>query len=242
MTIKVVLVEPSVSGNIGAAARVMKNFGFKELILINPQTNFSDDVYRFAMHADDILDAIKIYNTLEEFLETVQYVVGTTARLSSDKGTTDARIAVSSTDPSLVNLLEFEGDIALLFGREDSGLSNQEINLCDMTIHIPTVDEYKALNLAQSIAIILYTLHSLKKNVLNINYRSATKEEKEVLIDWFAKAVSVLKIPDWRANHLVRRFRNIIGRAFVSGKEAKSLVGVFSRTYNYITESEAKKS
>ncbi|MBN1328817.1 MAG: RNA methyltransferase [Candidatus Heimdallarchaeota archaeon] len=242
MAIKIVLVEPSVSGNIGSTARVMKNFGFKELILINPQANFTDDVFRFAMHAEDILDNIKIYATLEEFLETVQYIVGTTARLSSDKGAIDARIAVSSTDPSLINLLEFNGDIALLFGREDSGLTNREINLCDMTIHIPTVEEYKALNLAQSVAILLYTLHTLKKKVLKVNYRSATKKEKEVLIEWFIKATSVLKIPDWRVEHLVRRFKNIIGRAFVSGKEANSLVSVFSRTYNYISENEAKRN
>ena len=81
MAIKVVLVEPSVSGNIGSVARVMKNFGFRELILINPQTEIDGDAYRFAMHAEDILENVKIYPNLEDFIGTIPYVVGTTARI-----------------------------------------------------------------------------------------------------------------------------------------------------------------
>ncbi|MHA1221183.1 MAG: RNA methyltransferase, partial [Candidatus Heimdallarchaeota archaeon] len=242
MTIKIVLVEPSVQGNIGATARVMKNFGFQELVLINPQTDISGDVYRFAMHSKDILENIKVYSTLEEFVQTVTYVVGTTAKICTDRGITDARVAVSSTDPSLGNILEFDGDVAILFGREDSGLTNDEINFCDMTVHIPTVDEYKALNLAQSVSIMLYSIHSLKQDVVNTDYKQATKKEKEQLIEWFAKAVSVLNFPDWKGDHLVRRFRNIVGRAFVSGKEANSILGVFSRTYSYISENEKLKN
>ncbi|MHA1124143.1 MAG: RNA methyltransferase [Candidatus Heimdallarchaeota archaeon] len=241
MTIKIVLVEPSVQGNIGAIARVMKNFGFKDLVLINPQVEISGDVFRFAMNAQDILEEMKIYDTLDELLKTVTYVVGTTARIGSDRGTTDARIAVSSADPSIQNIIEFEGDVAILFGREDSGLTNKEVNACDMTIHIPTEDEYKALNLAQAVSIILYSLHIRKQNVFEPNYRTATLEEKELLLEWFEKAVSVLNLDKKKEKNLIRRFHNIIGRSFVSGKEATSLVAIFSRTYNRITELSKKQ-
>ena len=241
MTIKIVLVEPHVPGNIGAVARVMKNFGFKDLVLINPQTAFTDETYKFALKAQDLLTRAETYHSLEEFLPKVVYVLGTTARICTDRGSTDARIAISSYDQRLRNIIDFQGDVAILFGREDSGLTNEEINLCDMTVHIPTSEEYKALNLAQAVAIILYSINRFREMDTNINYREAKKEEKELLIEWFSKAVSVLGIHDWKAEHLIRRFQNIIGRAFISGKEAYSLVGVFSRTYNRIKELEAEK-
>jgi TrmH family RNA methyltransferase len=238
MTIKIVLVEPSVPGNIGAAARVMKNFGFTELVLINPQTDLTGETYRYAMNAQDVLETMQVYNSLEEFTKTVSYIIGTTAKIITDGGSTDERVAVSSNDPSLKNILEFQDDIAVLFGREDKGLTNAEISFCDMTINIPTSSEYKALNLAQAIAIIVYELSILKSKVRKTDYRAAKREEKELLVEWFAKTVSILEIKDWKAKHLVRRFRNIVGRAFVSGKEAHSLVGVFSKAYNRIKETK----
>jgi tRNA/rRNA methyltransferase len=192
------------------------------------------------MNAQDILENMQIYSTLEEFLTKVTYVVGTTARIGSDRGATDARVAVSSADPSIQNIVEFEGDIAILFGREDSGLTNKEINACDMTIHIPSVDEYKSLNLAQAVTIILYSLYIKKQNIFEPNYRAATREEKELLLEWFDKAVSVLNFDNKKEKNLRRRFHNIIGRSFVSGKEATSLVAVFSRSYNRITYLEEK--
>lgn len=240
MTIKVVLIEPNIPGNIGATARVMKNFGFFDLVLVNPQTELTSDTYRFAMNAQDIIDNMVVFNSLNEFTKTVTYIVGTTAKICTDSGSTDARVAIGSNNPSLKNLLEFKEDVAILFGRENIGLTNDEIDYCDMTIHIPTSENYKALNLAQAVAIILYSIHILKDNLSKTDYREAKKEEKELLIEWFGKAVSVLGIHDRKAEHLVRRFRNIIGRAFVSGKEANSLVGVFSRTYNKFKESEKK--
>ncbi|MHA1155074.1 MAG: RNA methyltransferase [Candidatus Heimdallarchaeota archaeon] len=236
MAVKIVLIEPQVEGNIGAIARVMKNFGFKDLVLINPQAEIKGDVFRFAMKAEDVIESMEIYDSLEEYLPNVSYVVGTTARITSDKGSTNARIAVSSDDSSLANILSFKDDIAILFGREDSGLTNEEINCCDMTIHIPTSEDYLALNLSQAVAIILYSLNSLKDNQEKFQYRKATKDHKEKLIFWFEKNVSVLNFKDFKKRLLVRRFRNIIGRAFVSGKEATSLVAVFSRSFTRITE------
>ena len=235
MAIKVVLVEPGVPGNIGAAARVMKNFGFSDMVLINPRVDMKGDVFRFAMHAKDIIENAQIYDSLEEFVDTVSYVVGTTAKIGTDKASIYARIAVSSADPSIINLLEFHDDIALLFGREEWGLTNEEIEFCDMTIHIPTADEYKALNLAQAIAIILYSISiKRKEKIATIDYRAANKKEKDQLIEWFEKLVSLNEYPERKGELLIRRFRNIVGRAFVSGKEAHSLIGVFSRSYKRI--------
>jgi len=243
MTIKVVLVEPAIPGNIGSVARVMKNFGFKDLVLINPQTEISGDVYRFAVRAHDIIENMETHVSLEDFIKTVPYVVGTTAKICTDSGSSNVRVAVSSDDPSLINLLQFKDDVAILFGREDIGLTNTEIQHCDMTVHIPTTEEYKALNLAQAVAIMLYSLHINKEKIMSkpTDYRSATREEKETLIEWFEKAISVLEFRDRKEEILARRFRNIVGRAFVSGREAVSLVGVFSKTYNKIKQLDDQK-
>ncbi|MBD3189287.1 MAG: TrmJ/YjtD family RNA methyltransferase [Candidatus Heimdallarchaeota archaeon] len=234
MSIKIVLVEPETPGNIGATARVMKNFDFSDLILINPQTSLTSETYQFAKNAQDVLERMTIYNSLEEFTRKVSYVVGTTAKTCSDGGPTNVRVAVSSHHQSLTNLLHFRDDLAILFGRESYGLTNEEINLCDMTIHIPTSENYRALNLAQAVAIILYSLHIRRGNLEKEKYRGAKREEKEFLIKWFAKAASVLGFSERKEEILVRRFRNIVGRAFVSGREAHSLLAIFSRTYNRI--------
>jgi TrmH family RNA methyltransferase len=232
---QIVLVEPGIPGNIGAVARVMKNFDFKELVLISPRTELTGETYQFAMHGKDLLENIQIFDSLEDYVKTVSYVVGTTAKICTDFGSTNARVAVSSNSSSIDNLLSFEGNIALLFGREDFGLTNEQINYCDMTVCIPTSKEYPTLNLAQSVAIMLYSLFIRKENAFDPHYREATREEKEFLIDWFEKAVGVLNYRPRKEEILTRRFRNIIGRSFVSGKEAHSLLGVFSRTVNRIT-------
>lgn len=241
ITIKVVLVEPSVPGNIGSTARVMKNFGFKELILINPRTEIKGDAFRFAMHAEDIVENSQIFNSLKDFASTVSYIVGTTAKISTQRGTTNVRVAVSTNHPSLDKLLELEDDVAILFGREEWGLTNEELEFCDMTIHIPTSEEYKALNLAQAVAIILYSLSIRRKDNFKPKYHEAKREEKELLISWFSKLVEVVDIKEHKAEFLKRRFRNIIGRAFISRREATSLVGVFSRSYKKITSLERSK-
>lgn len=242
MTIKIVLVEPNTPGNIGSTARVMKNFGFQDLILINPRTEIKGDAFRFAMRADDIVDNLKVYDSLEEFVSTISFVVGTTAKICTNKGSTNARIAVSSDHPSLDNLLEMKDDVAILFGREEWGLTNEELKFCDMTVHIPTSEDYKALNLAQAVAILLYSLSIRRKDNFQPHYREAKREEKELLIEWFSNLISVIDIKDLKAKFLIRRFRNIIGRAFVSGKEATSLVGVFSRSYKKIKKCQELES
>ncbi|MEA2070566.1 MAG: RNA methyltransferase, partial [Asgard group archaeon] len=234
----VVLVEPEGPANIGSVARVMKNFGFKDLVLINPQTSLTGDSYKYAMHAKEILENHQEYDSLDDFLPKVTYVIGTTAQIITDIGSTNARIAVRSDDPSLKNVWSFDGDVAILFGRESTGLTNNEINLCDMTIHIPAAEEYYVLNLAQSVGIILYSLYLHQLDPERIKYRQAKRNEKEKLINFFAQAVSVLGFHQRKEEILVRRFRNIIGRSFVSGKEAVSLMGVFTRTYKRIKQCE----
>ncbi|MFW9922860.1 MAG: RNA methyltransferase, partial [Candidatus Thorarchaeota archaeon] len=229
MTIEIVLVEPGFPGNIGSTARVMKNFGFSNLVLINPRTEVSREAYRLAMHAEEILENARIFPSLEEYIKTVSYVVGTTAKICTDIGSTNSRVAVSSDDNSLDNLVSFDGKIGILFGREDYGLTNNEIEKCDMTIHIPTSNEYLALNLSQAVGIILYAISIRKHPGIKSHYRKAKYEEKEKLIEWFEKAVNALDFRDRKKEILIRRFRNIIGRAFVSGKEATSLLAVFSR-------------
>jgi len=238
ITIKIVLVEPSVPGNIGSTARVMKNFGFKDLILINPRTEIKGDAFRFAMHAEDIVENSKIFDSLEDFVPTVSFVVGTTAKISTQRGTTNVRVAVSCNHPSLNKILELQNDVAILFGREEWGLTNEELEFCDMTVHIPTSEDYKALNLAQAVAIMLYSLSIRRKDNFKPKYKEANTKEKELLISWFSRLVEVIDIKEPKVEFLKRRFRNIISRAFISGREATSLVGVFSRSYKKITSLE----
>ena len=149
---KIALYETITPGNIGAVARVMKNFGFKELFLIRPQCDhLSEEAFQRACHGDIVLKKTKIISEEELF---DHYVVGTTSKAFTRKA---HRQAVT---PKNANFLP--ENTVLLFGREDNGLPNEVLKKCNSLINIPTGTKYSSLNLSHSVAIILYELRDKK--------------------------------------------------------------------------------
>jgi TrmH family RNA methyltransferase len=125
--VRIVLVEPSYEFNIGMAARCMKNFNFKELYIVNPES-FGDIAIKFSSHAADILQNCKIVKTLDEAISDVDLVIGTTSNIGSDRNL--RRIAIPVTE--VKNVLK--GKVAVLFGNERTGLKNEQIDKCDIFI------------------------------------------------------------------------------------------------------------
>ncbi|HEY9872671.1 MAG TPA: RNA methyltransferase [Candidatus Obscuribacterales bacterium] len=151
--IRIVLVEPAGPLNVGAVARVMKNLLLRHLVLVNPQCDpLGEDARKMAVHAVDILEDAQIVGTLPEALTGCQRAIATTARSRS----LDTHLEVPTT--GLPWLLEEPIPSALIFGPEDRGLSNAELNYAQRFVRIPTNPEYPSLNLAQSVAICCYEL------------------------------------------------------------------------------------
>lgn len=149
-----VLVEPREAGNVGSSARAIKNMGFKNLCLVNPKSPMSDEARWFAHNALDVLEAMKVYDNLTDAISDKSLVVGTTRRKGKRRGT------VLPVEDGSARLFDTALDkkIAILFGREDRGLFNEEVEECDLLLTIPTGKEQPSLNLAQAVMIFAYEL------------------------------------------------------------------------------------
>ncbi|WP_019501127.1 RNA methyltransferase [Pseudanabaena sp. PCC 6802] len=166
--VRIILVEPAGALNLGAVARVMKNMGLAQLWLVNPQCDrFSDGAQHMAVHAKDILEAARIVDTLPEALFDCHRAIATVGRVSPS-GT---NLPLNSSD-GLSWLTQVESS-AIVFGREDRGLSNAELQYCQQVMTIPTAAVYPSLNLAQAVGICCYHLRLLYESRHEANEPSA---------------------------------------------------------------------
>ncbi|MFQ4144040.1 RNA methyltransferase [Chlorogloeopsis sp. ULAP02] len=152
--VKIILVEPAGPLNVGSVVRVMKNFGFNQLVLVNPQCDFLGiEAKKMAVHAWDILESAVLVATLPEALQGCRRAIATTGI------THHWEAPLENPCTALPWLLEEIGQpAALIFGREDSGLTNQELNYAQRFVRIPTSSSYSSLNLATAVAICCYEL------------------------------------------------------------------------------------
>ncbi len=152
--VAVVLCRPRYPENIGAAARAMRNMGLHDLILVAPRDFETQRVYKMATHAAaDVARQAVVFDDLAAALAPFQYVVGTTARFGSHRRTVGRPRAVARQ----VAAMSAENRVALVFGPEDSGLTNEDVRLCHTLVTIPTAD-FSSLNLAQAVMILCYEL------------------------------------------------------------------------------------
>lgn len=152
--IRIVLVEPSHGGNIGGCARAMKNMGLTRLVLVAPQGFPGAEASARAAGADDVLAQAQVCATLDEAIANCQLVVGTSARAR--------RIAWPTLEPDMAarKLVDAaaEQEVAMLFGRERTGLSNDELDRCQILVNIPANPEFSSLNLACAVQVIAYEI------------------------------------------------------------------------------------
>lgn len=158
MRLTIVLVAPARAENIGAAARAMKTMGFSELRIVDSEAHLQPAARRVAHGSTDILDNLTTYPDLSAALHDVDFTVATTAR-------SRAKYHYYATPAELVPLLEEKAEwlahAALVFGREDSGLTNDELALADILTGVPMVADYPSLNLGQAVMVFCYQLASL---------------------------------------------------------------------------------
>tara|TARA_X000000368_G_C22798154_1_gene609010 strand:+ start:31 stop:774 length:744 start_codon:yes stop_codon:yes gene_type:complete len=209
-----ILVEPSHPGNIGATARAIKNMGFQNLSLINPKNFPNDDAFYRAKGAKDILENVKIYEDLPSSIEDATLIFGTSARTRTIPWPTKTSSELSTI---LKKTLESSNaKICFIFGREISGLSNEELQMCDYHIKIPTDEDFSSINLSHAVQIISYVL---KMELDNFDSKQGIKEEiptfqeNEHLIDHFDVVMKKMDFYDQENPKQVKtRMRRLVKR------------------------------
>ncbi len=233
--IRIVMVETSHPGNIGAAARAMKNMCLGDMVLVNPQDFPSGKARARAASALDVLDSARVVTDLDQALEDCSLVFGASAR--------ERRLGSSLIDPrqaaERVVAHGMDEKVAILFGREKSGLTNEELERCHYHIFIPSNREYSSLNVAASVQVICYELHMALRNLqppepgkkvkIDEAERPASMENMERMYAHMESVLTKLGMiyPD-NPMLLMRRIRNLYNRAAMDNREVKMQRGIMT--------------
>ena len=222
LIMRIILVESQEPGNIGSAARVMKNFGLSDLVLLRPKKKLNQQAYDFATHAKDVLLGAKRVETFEEAAKDIKIVLATTARLR----TSDAYDIYSPREAAKKFRRE---DIAVMFGPESSGLKNSDLDRAQAFIKIPT-SEFSSLNLAQAVNLISYEFFTSQVDEGNIeqDLELASRDELEHFYAHFMESMYYIGYTDdERARLTEHMYRRIYDRARLSKKELIGIYGFF---------------
>ena len=226
MSIRIVLVGTTHPGNIGAAARAMKNMGLNDLALVNPRYFPHEDATARASGATDVLDAASVVSTLSEALTECVYVAGTSARSRA--------IAWPSMGPrdcaERMMLEGKKGKVAAVFGPEKTGLHNDDLDLCHTLLTIPTNPDFSSLNLAMAVQVLTYELRVASALDSGPGFESeappATGDEMEHFYDHLEQVMIDLEfLNPTNPRLLMRRLRRIFIRARPDKNEANILRG-----------------
>jgi tRNA/rRNA methyltransferase len=243
MNIAVALVEPQYETNVGYIARIMKNFGYKQLYVINPSFE-KEKAARFATHGKDILASTKI-STLKELREKFDVLVGTTA-LSAYSRLNILRNSINVVSLSeIIKNVGIEKDFCIVLGRESSGLNNRECEMCDLVVTIDTKTDYRTMNISHALAILLYEISknlpefTLKND--NVRRRSktlATRQEMNLLINYVNKVADKCGYDKHKRPMLNSAVRRLLAKGIPTSKEVMLLVSLFRKSVLTIERQE----
>lgn len=225
--ISVVLVEPQGARNLGAIARVMKNFGFSDLRLVNPQVDHrSEEARRMAVKSAELLEQAAVFDSLPAALADCHLALGTTRRFGR------YRAELSPPDKAAA-ALPVGQRVAWVFGREDKGLTTGELDCCHRLVAIPTNEALPSMNVAQAVGLCLYEVAKATRMTSKVESSAeapATGAEYEALYGHMQKTLLAIDFlnPE-NPEHIMRSLRRIFGRQGLSGHETNILRGIFSQ-------------
>ena len=154
--VKIILIETTNSGNIGSALRAMKTMNFSRLCLVRPKDFPSDEVETMAANAKDLIKQIEVVDNLDEALEGMNFIVGTSSRMRKVPWPNET---LENASPRIISEVENKTYVAILFGREDRGLTNDELQRCNLHLYIPANKDYPVLNLSMAVQVVCYQLY-----------------------------------------------------------------------------------
>ena len=226
--ISFILHKPQLSENIGACARAIKNFDFKNLILINPKPIFPNDkILATSVGAKNIIKQSKIFDNLEQAVDNFDIIIATSARFRNKN--------IKHINLEDLKKINYKKKIAFLFGSEASGLSNNEISYANYTLQIPTNVEFKSLNLSHSLVIIAQIMSGIikikpKQFKKSKKVKNASKKEIKSMLDLCIRNLEQISFfkPREKKPIMLENLRNIFYRMDLSDKETRILSSVFA--------------
>lgn len=227
--VAIILVEPQGALNIGSVCRTMQNFGCTDLRLVNPRTNHLGEAAQLmAVKAGHILEEAKVFPDLDAAIADINLLFGTTRRFGKRYRETfmtpdQAAVRINGSNPA--------SRCGVIFGREDKGLTNEELGRCHHFITIPTDGELASLNLAQAVNICLYEIyrHSLAEpNLPTSDCLPAPAKELEGMLQHMRSSLFNLGFfKDNNPDHILHTFRRIFGRTELNSREVSILRGLW---------------
>jgi tRNA (cytidine32/uridine32-2'-O)-methyltransferase len=229
MSIRIILVDTAHPGNIGAAARAMKNMGLRELYLVRPKLFPSEEATARASGANDVLDTARTFDTLEEAIADCGLVVGTSSRQRHlpwdlvEPRECAQRIAQDSRS----------GPVAIVFGSERYGMTNEELARCNVLVTIPTEGEYSSLNVAMAVQVIAYEVWlAVRPAAPQPPAREVPLATAEEMTRFYEHIEHVLEQIEFRdrtgGGHLMARIRRLFNRANLDQNEMNILRGILT--------------
>ncbi len=227
----VVLVEPSGPLNLGSVARLCENFGINQLRLVSPKCNPNDlEAKKMAVKGIKILESAKNYSSLIDAISDCQRVVATCGRI--DHGDIPLEKSENAL-PWLINSENSQSPIALVFGREDRGLTNQELLLANKVLTLQTNQSYPSLNLSHAVAIVLHELHNFEQrkcqNEINLDHPKSSPASVEELGNFLIDAESLLLEVGFLLEHTAQarmaKIKGLLHRAEIRPEEVSLLRG-----------------
>ena len=246
--IRVVLVGSQEPMNIGAAARAMQNFGISDLWLVAPEPRVRQDLashpkdsmaYRLAVHAEEILDNLITVQSLREATAEALLVVGTTVR---EREIYTGPLVGPKPMAERIAQVAPKGKVALVFGRETSGLTTDEIDLSDLVVRIPTSPKQPSLNLAQAVLLLCYEVFGVALQPTAPEQTPlAPREALELLFDDLREYILQIGFTDEkRLPYAVRRFRRLLHKARLTPAEVQFLRGFLHQSRWYAQHGRRK--
>ena len=232
--IRIVLVNTSHPGNIGAAARAMKNMGLSRLYLVDPEEHPTYESYSRAAGADDVLANAVIVDALADALQDCIWVAGTSAR--------ERAVQWPLYDPrgcaGVCHEHSAHGDVAIVFGRERTGLTNEELEMCNGLVHIPANPEYSSLNIAAAVQVLCYELRMVLLSTPNLAVEKAKKQKEDMpattdqLEGMYQHMYQMMEDINFfgktNPEVIMRRLKSLYNRAQTTKREVAILRGIFS--------------
>jgi tRNA/rRNA methyltransferase len=234
LQIRVVLVEPLYEGNVGSTARAMKNFGFSELALVNP-CKLEGQARAFAMHAREIMENASVHSTIQDAVRDSNLIIAATG--NPGMKVEEHIRAPAYTPVDIKTMLEGkQGTVSLLFGREDKGLTNDELKVCDIIMSIPTGQDYPSMNLSHSVAVVLYELCDIKAGSINLAHHF----DLDLMYGHVRELLDNIDYPIHKKDKTMLMLRRIFGRARLTSREVQTVRGLVRRIQYRLTHPSDK--
>lgn len=216
MKISIALVEPKLAINVGYIARLMKNFGLKDLLLIKPKFD-TNKAKVFAMHGKNLLERAQIADFSE--LRKFNLLIGTTSMRAKSRLNI---IRDCITPERLVSILQKDSNTCIVLGRESTGLTNRELSYCDVVVNIDTLTDYKTLNISHALAIILYEIIAKGRS----RKTAASKSERELLISYALRLAEKSDYPKHKQEMLQTTLKRLLASSSPTSKQAMLLTSL----------------